>query len=158
MGHAGQAANQVAARSVFADYRSRKADNTLRQQDAGLKLFAAYLHSVRVTTYAGDQPLTAEALAGAPAAWAGLTWGLVEGFVRWLLPQGYSVGSINVRLSTVKTYAKLAAKAGTVAKDELALIRSVAGYGRAKPGGWTSAGQRPSCPPGWATKKQNRSA
>lgn len=29
---AGDAANEAAARSAFADYRSRKADNTLRRQ------------------------------------------------------------------------------------------------------------------------------
>jgi integrase len=38
------------------------------------------------------------------------------------------VGSVNVRLSTVKTYAKLAMKAGTLDATEYALIRAVSGY------------------------------
>jgi integrase len=65
----------------------------------------------------------------APAAWHGVTWGLVEGFVRWLLRQGYSVASINNRLSAVKVYARLAARAGVIPPDEHALIREVRGYG-----------------------------
>lgn len=55
--------------------------------------------------------LTASDLARDPNAWRGVTWGLVEGFVKWQLRRGYSVGSVNVRLSTVKTYCKLALKA-----------------------------------------------
>lgn len=38
------------------------------------------------------------------------------------------MGSINVRLSTVKAYARLATKAGALSPEELAMIRTVAGY------------------------------
>ena len=38
-----QAANQQAARFINADYRSRKAKNIVRQQDADRALFAEYL-------------------------------------------------------------------------------------------------------------------
>lgn len=115
----GQAANQVAAQHTFVDYRSRKAPNTLRRQDAGLALFAEYLAVVGID--AGD-------LVYDPQAWQGVTWGLVAGFVKWQLIQGYAVSSVNVRLSTVKTYAKLALKAGALGNTEYALIRAVEGY------------------------------
>jgi integrase len=65
-----------------------------------------------------------------PAAWQGVTWGLVEGFVKWLLNQGYSLASVNNRLSAVKVYARLAAKAGVIPPTEHALIGEVRGYGR----------------------------
>ncbi|MBA3531538.1 MAG: tyrosine-type recombinase/integrase, partial [Ardenticatenales bacterium] len=71
-----------------------------------------------------------EALFGEPAAWAGVTWGLVQGFVAWLLAEGYAVGSINVHLATVRSYARLAAQAGAIPAQELGLIQSVRGYGR----------------------------
>jgi integrase len=58
-----------------------------------------------------------------------VTWGLVEGFVKWLLSQGYSIASTNNRLTAVKVYARLAAKAGTISPTEHALIREVRGYG-----------------------------
>jgi integrase len=45
-----------------------------------------------------------------------------------MLGQGYAVGSINGRLSTIRTYAKLAAKAGAIEPQEAALIGSVQGY------------------------------
>lgn len=121
----GQAANEAAARSAFADYRSRRAPNTLKRQDTGLALFADYLAQVT----GGDGP-TGEALATDPDAWRGVTWGLTEGFVRWLLLKGYAVGSINVHLSTVKTYARLTARAGVLTTQDLALIRTVQGYSR----------------------------
>lgn len=127
---AGQVANRAAARHKLGDYRSRKAANTIRRQDADLALFAAYL--AEAGTGAGD-------LATDPAAWQGVTAGLVEGFARWQLGQGYAAGSVNVRLSTVKVYAALALGAQAQAGDlppgerarlagELAMIATVRGY------------------------------
>jgi integrase len=119
---AGHAANQAAANSVFADYLSRRADNTIRTQAAGLALFANYL------TAAGVDGIDGDCLQRDPACWQGVTWGLVEGFVKWMLTQGYSVASVNNRLSTVKMYAKLATKAGAITPHDLALIKTVSGY------------------------------
>lgn len=117
---AGQAANQVAARRAFDDYRSRKAEETIRRQDADLALFAVYLEDVGIV--AGDMALN-------PESWRGVTWGIVEGFVRWQLAAGYAIGSIGVRLATVKTYAGLASKAGAIDPGEALLIKGVQGYG-----------------------------
>ena len=58
-------------------------------------------------------------------SWPVCAWGLLETFIRWQLMQGYSLGSVNVRLSTVKTYAKLALRAGTLDKGEYAMIMTV---------------------------------
>lgn len=124
LGSVGERANAAAARSTFADYRSRKADNTLRSHDATLEQFSEYLAST-----AGRAP-EGKDLARNPQAWSGITWGLVDGFVKWLLVEGYALGTINVRLSAVKTYATLAAKAGAIPTRELALIRAVQGYSR----------------------------
>jgi hypothetical protein len=52
----------------------------------------------------------------------------VAGFVQWMLQQGYATGSVNVRLSTIKTYAKLASKAGALDKLEYLQIKDVTGY------------------------------
>src|SRR5512145_452014 len=116
---AGLVANEIAAKNAFADYRSRKAINTIVRQDGDLALFAEFLRSMNLTP--GE-------LATQPKAWRGITWGLVQGFVRWQLAQGYAVSSINIRLSTVKAYARLAAKAGALDITEMTLIRSVQGY------------------------------
>lgn len=119
---AGAAADRAAAGGVFSDYRSRKAEGTRRAQDADLARWAQYLADV-----------------GAPACpswgtdaecWRGATWGLVEAFMRWQQGKGYTVASMNRALSTVKQYAKLAARAGGLEPQAYALIRSVAGYGR----------------------------
>ena len=122
---AGQAANEAAEASAFTDYRSRKASNTLTRQDTDLATFAAYLAQAT-----GSDAITSDDLACDPQAWRGVTWGLVDGFAKWALLQEYAVGTVNLKLSTVKTYAKLAAKAGAVSSQELALIRSVSGYSR----------------------------
>jgi integrase len=123
MYHAGQAANEAAADGIFADYLSRRAENTLRRQLADLRLFADYLHDAGVET-------SAHLLQRTPDAWRGMTWGIVEGFKRWMLGHGYAMGSVNVRLSTVKTYAKLALRTGAIEPTEHALIRTVTGYSR----------------------------
>jgi integrase len=119
---AGQVANQVAAKNTFADYISRKAPNTVDAQRFDLAVFAEYLKAVGV-------PVSPDRLQTAPGAWQGMTWGLVEGFVKWLLQQGHATASINRRLSTVKTYAKLATQANAITASELALIQTVKGYG-----------------------------
>jgi integrase len=157
---AGQAANQSAADYLFADYRQRRAKKTIRTQTAALLLWVHYLADVRAAgellaeaetwvasyfsdaeqaellAYAEAQRVSLPIIYGAyyfqhvPAAWQGVTWGLVEGFVKWLLNQGYSLASVNNRLSAVKVYVRLAAKAGTISPTEQALIREVRGYGR----------------------------
>ena len=65
----GERANQAAAASRFADYRSRRAEQTLRRQDADLELFREFLARFNIRT--GD-------LAKEPGAWRPVTWGLVD--------------------------------------------------------------------------------
>ncbi|MBX2997783.1 MAG: site-specific integrase [Caldilineaceae bacterium] len=125
MAQAGQIANSYAERGVFADYLTRKSGETIRRQRADLGLFADFLCAAGVT----DCP-TADDLMGSPATWQGVTWGLVEAFREWQVSQGYAVGSVNVRLSTVKAYAGLATKAGVLSAQNHALIKTVAGYSR----------------------------
>ena len=122
----GQAANRAAAAWSFADYRARKAANTLRNHDAALSLFAAFLIDRGAAAFAN---LDAAALASDPAAWHGVTWGMVEGFKLHLLNEGYAIGAVNNRLSTIRVYAGLASKAGAIPADELTHIKAVAGYG-----------------------------
>lgn len=120
----GQAANEAAASNVFADYRQRMSANTTRQQDEGLAVFSRFLVEV-----AGQGP-AGEALATTPAAWQGVTWGIVTAFREWLLKQGYAIATVNARLTTVRRYASLAHKAGVLGDREAALISTVEGYSR----------------------------
>ena len=119
MHQAGTAANQHATARIFDDHTERKAENTIRRKRADLALFEDFLNGAGVP---------AAGLYDDPRTWSGVTWGLVEAFKVWQLQQGYAVGSINGRLSTVRTYAKLAAKAGSIAPQESILIASVEGY------------------------------
>jgi integrase len=118
---AGHAANDAASRRAFQDYQQRKASNTRRRQRADLALFAEFLDEAGIET---------GKLYEEPAAWAGVTWGLVEAFCKWQLLQGYSIGSVNVRLATTKMYARLAVRAGSVAIQEYSMIQTVTGYSR----------------------------
>lgn len=159
LGRAGAAANRAASDHIFTNYRQRRAERTLRTQAAALRLWVHYLvemgaadelqatavawaqshftHSEQTefAEQAATQQTSLTIIYGghycqhAPAAWHGVTWGLVEGFVSWLLAQGYSLASVNNRLSAVKVYARLAAKAGIIPATEHALIREVRGYG-----------------------------
>jgi integrase len=117
----GQLANRYAARNVFSDYQGRLDTNTLSRQQVDLTHYALYLDDA-------GWVLSVEELFTDPASWAGTTHGLIEGFVQWMLLDGYSIGTVNVRLSTVRTYAKLAASTGAVEAMELALITQIKGY------------------------------
>src|SRR6266496_3339290 len=117
----GQLANSYAARSVFSDYQQRIAENTKRRQLDDLQLFAQFLTSAGL-------PVTAQDLYTRPETWQPITYGLIEAFTRWQLAAGYAIGSINVHLATVKKYCQLAAKAGTLSPEEIALIKLVQGF------------------------------
>jgi site-specific recombinase XerD len=99
-----QEANEAAQKSAFTDYRSQRAKNTLRRQDVELDNFGEYLG--------------ADDLAINPGSWTGISWGIVESFIKLMLLQGYTISTINNHLSTIKTYAKLAVKAGVIPSDE----------------------------------------
>lgn len=111
----GQVANAYAARNVFSDYQKGKAPNTLRRQKDGLTLFSAYLKEAGVHVDVDD-------LINDPQTWENMTQGLVKGFVRWLLRKGYAIGSINVHLSTVKLYCRLASEARIIPPSEYGMI------------------------------------
>src|SRR5512146_2225964 len=98
----GKAANEAASQNVFGEYQSRRSENTLRRQRSELANFALFIRS----RGAECGELSAE-----PDAWRGVSWGLVSAFVLHMLKQGYAVGSENAHLSTIKTYAKLSARA-----------------------------------------------
>jgi integrase len=133
---AGQAADQAATANVFLDYRDRRAAQTLRRQSADLALFARYLNEaypglgIRMAHFA-------EAIRNCPdrdelpsgTAWVGVSWGIVAGFVQWQLSKGYAVGSVNVRLATVKAYCQLANQAGAIGSEAYTQIKTVKGYG-----------------------------
>lgn len=117
---AGQAANAVARRHVLADYLARLSRNTRDRQADTLATFETFLR--------GSGVEGAVDLAGDLEAWRGITWGLVETFKRWLVVEGYAIGSINVMLSTLRVYAGLAGKAGVLDAGEVNAIRAVQGY------------------------------
>jgi integrase len=118
---AGEVANAVAAAHVFTDYASRRPQNTMDAQRTDVRAFVAYLGAVGV----GRE---CDGLMNAPEAWTGITWGLVAGFVKWMLTQGYAVSTINHALSTIKLYVGLAKQAGAVGMDEYLRIKDVKGY------------------------------
>jgi integrase len=117
----GQMANEAATRAVFALYQERRPENTRRSQRAGLALFSEFMHSHGIAT---------PDLYSDPGAWLGITWGLVESFQRWLLAQGYSVKTVNDRVSVVKVYMSLANQAGIIPDGEILRLRGLRGFTR----------------------------
>ena len=119
--HAGAVANGYARADVFDDYRQRKSANTRRRHAADLASFAGYMAAAGIDA-------DAQRLATDADAWQGMTWGLVVGYRRWLLREGYAVATVNQRLSTVRTYARLAHQAGVIDVAEQSRIAGVTGY------------------------------
>ena len=122
---AGQIANRAAGQSIFQRYLSQKSANTIKRQARDLELFAEYLLDAHIPLQHGADFQTN------PGAWRGVTWGIVEGFAQWLLHEGYAVSSVNARLSTVRIYAQMAVKAGSIDRQEGMLIQTVKGFSRA---------------------------
>jgi len=120
-------ADTQAADALFADYRSRVDDDTLRRQEADLALFAHFLGVVQAVP-AASAPALGARLPFFAQTWSNVSHGLVAAFIRWQLQEGYAIGSINVRLATVRRYCALANAAGVIPNEAFALIRTVRGY------------------------------
>jgi integrase len=118
---AGQDANRAAAQATFAIYQERRPENTRRSQRAALRVYSEYLRSVGIGT--GD-------LYSDPKAWHGMTWGLVQGFQLWMIQQGYSMKTINDRISVVKVYMSLANSADVIPDADIIRLQSLRGYTR----------------------------
>ena len=116
----GQAANDYTAANVFRLYQERRPINTQRSQRAALELFTAFLRFCGIAP-AGD-------LYEDPAAWQGVTFGLVTAFMQWLTQGGYAVHTINDRVSVVKTYLKMAHVAGYIPDGEIIRLQSLKSY------------------------------
>jgi integrase len=114
----GLAKNAIST-AFFEEYRTKLSDHTLRRQEADLLLFCEFLESEGVHL-AGLDRLS--------SPWRLVTWAQVEAFVKWQVDRGYAIPSINVRLSSIKTYARLAMQSGRITPQEYSLIRSVQGY------------------------------
>lgn len=139
---ASQMADELIRTSTFARYQQELAPQTRRRQRADLSLFVIFLTELEHPATQGQTSgglsgvllaahlslfwLMIAALMDTPQSWEGITYGLVELFKQWQLARGYAIGSVNVRLSTVRKYIKLACDAGIFSKEEYGVIRELA--------------------------------
>lgn len=115
---AAQAAEAAREHHLLRTYQEERSAETLERQAYDLALFARYLESVY--TRHGDFYSDLE-------AWRHVNAGLVDGFKQWMKREGYAIGSINVRLATVKAYCKIAHDARIIGTSEYVRIRGVLG-------------------------------
>ncbi|HKV57220.1 MAG TPA: hypothetical protein VJO32_03030, partial [Ktedonobacteraceae bacterium] len=87
---AGHAANTAFRHDVFSDYRATCRPNTLQRHDYDLRAFSTFLNSFGIRR-------SIQALRSNPAAWRGMTYGILVAFRRWLEEKGEAVGTIKAR-------------------------------------------------------------
>jgi len=102
-------------------YQEGLRDETIRRQKTDLLTFARFL--VSIGTSPGD-------FYNDLHAWQGIGAGLLEAFIEWQKLQGYSIGTINVRVATVKAYCHLAYEVGLMDVDTHTYIQGVKGIQR----------------------------
>lgn len=117
----GRTANHYAAKNVFAEHLQKVTENSRTAIKRDLTIFCDYLCAIEAI----DSCDKVDAFMNSPQAWAGMTWGLVKGFVQWQLGQGFAVSTINRSLSTAKKYSEMAMVAGALDPHEAAQIRTV---------------------------------
>jgi len=121
-------ADQATAYTAFADYQELKAKSTLQAQQKDLENFTAFLNGIYARANV-DHQLQPGQLYSQPEAWVIISAGLVETFKKHLALKGFAVSSINRALASIRMYAKLAMKAGTLPSDVYVHIKAVGGYG-----------------------------
>ncbi len=110
-------ADQHAQKNLLADYHAVLSQETLRRQMNDLSLLERCIEEETGVILTG--------LASDLRAWHGITHGIIRGFVQWQLKQSYAISTINVRLGTVKAYAKLAMKYGSIDAESYLKIQSI---------------------------------
>lgn len=115
----GDVANHYASQTVFDDYLRSLTPASLKAIHLDLDYWCRYLHAGKMIVDANIDQFRM------PQAWAGVTWGIVKGFQEYLLNHGQAIGTINRRLSTVRSLCRLAAQAGSLSANELRLIETV---------------------------------
>jgi integrase len=114
-------AEEFSKASRLTRYHEGLRDETIRRQKTDLLTFARFLASIN--TQAGD-------FYNDLGAWQGIRAGLLETFIEWQKLQGYSIGTINVRLATLKAYCHLAYEVGILDIDTHTHIQGVKGIQR----------------------------
>lgn len=118
----GELANEYADQTEHIRYGDEKAAHTLRRQKADLKLFFSFLEQVHY-----EYPIREFLETNDWTLWSGITHGLIVAFLEWQKREGYAVGSINVRLATIKTYCGFAHTNKAISYHEYATIKIVKG-------------------------------
>ena len=115
----GTQANEAAAHAVFTLYQERRPINTQRSQRGALRLFIEFVQ---------NSGISVNDLYSDPAAWRGISWGLVQAFQQWLIQNGYSMKTVNDRVSVVKVYMSLANQAGVIPDNDILKLQALRGY------------------------------
>lgn len=135
-----QSQNEAAERGLFDEYKEKKSDSTLRAHRSDLGLFVDFVYSTGGIPSMDDLPARhgstcscprcklASGLQDIAEAWMDVSHGMVFQFRDWMKDNGYSIKSINRRLSTVKIYAHLAFQSGVLSESDHVRIRAIKGY------------------------------
>ena len=124
MRQAAATADEVARAHVFETYREPMRPNTLRRQRADIACFMRFLDEAGVPMTETCEKFGTHMYLE-PELWQHVTYGLVLGFRKWQLLEGYTIESVNAHLSTVKIYARLACTARFLPAEELIYINLV---------------------------------
>lgn len=105
----------------FQEYHEKSTPNTGTRQRFDLLNFTTYLAGVGVHR-------SVEQLSHDAAACAGINEPLVFGYRAWLRQEGYAIGTMNLRLSTIRAYSHLAHQVGAISEADYKLTLTVCGY------------------------------
>lgn len=128
----GKMANLVSGLTVFEDHQKLRSQNTNKAQHRDLSLFGNFINSIYDSAEHSELRVPFRLSVGQlhrdPAAWQIVTHGLVKLFKKHLENQGFSLGSINRTLSSIRKYANLAAGVEQLDSHEYVLIKGISGY------------------------------
>ena len=116
-----EVARSIARQQALKQYQDTLAMNTKKTQYGHLKVFSEFLREA-------GEPIEPKDLMLDLRTWEGANEGILVAFKEWMLQRGYAIGSVNIRLSTIKKYCEIAASAGFLDPADLGLIKSVYGY------------------------------
>ena len=111
--------------NIFQNYRQNLSKNTINSQKRSLNIFQDYLGDIGFAKSNDKQFDDIKEILTEPSGWRIISREIIEKFVEWLLNRGFAISSINLIITHIRKYAKLAFQDGVIAKGIWEQIKEI---------------------------------
>ncbi len=117
---AGKIAGGMASNYLLSEFKARRAQSTVETYKNAVNTWCHFLYEIGIDDHGNFwEDLN---------AWEGVSWGILEAFKAWMLKEGMSISTIEVKISALRSLIRLAHKAGIIPVEDFAQLMQVKSF------------------------------